>query len=102
MVIQIKEEPIDYDEMDMWNEESDDTDDNEDNNEDDFENDDEDEDDDGHIAFAAELSETIQDRPQEEPTDVSIRLVINYSYLKSFVNILLASAQNFSNLISAP
>lgn len=86
MLTQIKEEPIDYDEMDMCNmqsdndvddddddddddaEEPDDSDDDEDN----FEDDDEDEDidDDGNIAFRAKSSGTTRDN--EEPSDVSV------------------------------
>ncbi|KAL0117710.1 hypothetical protein PUN28_008842 [Cardiocondyla obscurior] len=79
MLTQIKEEPIDYDEMDMCNMQSDDddddddddeddTDDDEDNNDQDFDDDDDDEDiDDEHIAFASKPLKAVQDK--EEPTD---------------------------------
>ncbi|XP_011707451.1 PREDICTED: uncharacterized protein LOC105462510 isoform X2 [Wasmannia auropunctata] len=84
LITQIKEEPIDYVEMDICNmqsddddddddddvEEPDDTDDDVDNNKEDFEEDDEDEDvdDDGNIAFMTKSSKTIQDK-KEEPAD---------------------------------
>ncbi|XP_018404419.1 PREDICTED: glutamic acid-rich protein-like isoform X2 [Cyphomyrmex costatus] len=85
MLIQIKEEPVDYDEMDNMQsdndvnddyaddddnniEEPDDTDDDEDNNVEDFEDEDEDEDidDDRNVAFQTKSSET---QDNEEPSD---------------------------------
>lgn len=90
MLSEIKEEPPDYEEMDMSctmqsdddddddnDEEPNDTDDDEDDNEEDFEED-EDIDDDGNIMFSDKQSETLQDN-EDESTDVSIR-VINYFY----------------------
>ncbi|XP_012229712.1 histone-lysine N-methyltransferase SETD1B-like isoform X2 [Linepithema humile] len=79
MLTEIKEEPLDYEEVDMYNIQSDDDDDDDDDEEleetdddedkDDFQDNDEDEniDDDGNITFSDKPFETAED--DEEPTD---------------------------------